>query len=218
MWADFPLALVFLAAVIYLVRFAVDGSSLPLFAVFLAMLPWVKREGLILAAVLATALVWIAFQAGKAGRLPLALLPLVVVSCGWSIFLHSVHASADHDFVPVSFTTAAQNVGRLPFIFSAMGLELLAVVRWTVFWPLAVVAAFHVIWTRSLARWRLLPLIMVALLALYAGIYIFSAWPSLTLHLVTSVPRLLLPVAMPALLLIAVAVPSWRGARMPAQE
>jgi hypothetical protein len=209
LWADFPLTVIFLAAVLYLVRFSKDGSSLPLFAFFLAMLPWVKREGIVLAAVLAWAFVWIAWRTGKMKRVPAVLLPLVLVWCGWALFLHTVHASADHDFLPVSFETVAGHLNRLPIILAALRVELLTFNHWSLLWPLAAVGAFRVLRVRSLAAWRFLPEIIIALLALYSGIYILSAWTSLGLHLVTSLPRLLLPVAMPALLLVAAAAPSW---------
>jgi len=135
LWADFPLTVIFLAAVLYLVRFSKDGSSLPLFAFFLAMLPWVKREGIVLAAVLAWAFVWIAWRTGKMKRVPAVLLPLVLVWCGWALFLHTVHASADHDFLPVSFETVAGHLNRLPIILAALRVELLTFNHWSLLWP-----------------------------------------------------------------------------------
>jgi len=210
LWADFPLAVVFLGATIYLIRFSVDGSSLSWFAAFLALLPWVKREGIILAAVLAVAFLWIAWRAGKVNRLP-----LVVVWGGWTLFLHAAHASADRDFLPVSLATITQNLDRLPLILTALCLELIALNRWSLLWPLTVLAAWLVWRNPALARWRILPFMILALLALYSAIYLLSAWPSLGLHLVTSLPRLLLPVAMPALVLLAAAAPSIRPSFKP---
>jgi len=207
LWADFPLAVFFLGAVIYLVEFARFGRSLPQFAVFLALLPWVKREGIVLAAVLVVALGWITVRRRSIHLLPPALLPLVTLAGGWAIFLHAVQASADRDFLPVSMETAAQHAERLPLILIALGRELVAVQRWNLLWPLTALAAIRVWRDNALACWRILPPVIVALCALYSAIYLFSAWPSLALHLVTSLPRLLLPVAMPALLLVAAAAP-----------
>jgi len=210
LWADFPLAAVFLAAVIYLIEFEATGSGLALVAVLLALLPWVKREGLVLAGVLALALFWITWQRGKIRQFPAAILPLAIVVLGWKVFLHLVHVSADRDFLPVSVSVAFQHAGRLPFVISALGRELLAWERWSLLWPLTVPAVIRIARDPALARWRLLAPVMAVLLALYCGIYIFSAWPKLALHVATSLPRLLLPVAMPALLAIAVAVPRWK--------
>jgi hypothetical protein len=210
LWADFPLAVVFLGAVIYLIRFSIDGSSLSWFAAFLALLPWVKREGVVLAAVLAVAFLWIAWRAGKISRLPLALFPLAIVWCGWTVFLHGVHATGDRDFLPFSVATIAQNLDRLPLIQTALFRELLETSRWSLLWPLTAVAAWLVWRAQGLAPWRILPGMIVALLALYSAIYLLSAWPSLGLHLVTSLPRLLLSVAMPAILLLAATAPSVR--------
>jgi hypothetical protein len=234
LWADFPLAAVFLGAVIYLVEFAATGCGLALFAAFLGLLPWVKREGMVLAGVLALALLWslwkrgpialiglkilrnsgalrwIVWKEGTIRQFSLAVLPLAIVVLGWKIFLGLVHVSADRDFLPVSVSVALQHVDRLPFVMTALGRELLAWGRWSLLWPLTILAVIRIARDSELARWRLLAPVMAALLALYSGIYIFSAWPSLPLHVVTSLPRLLLPVAMPAVLAVAVAIPRFQ--------
>jgi hypothetical protein len=106
--------------------------------------------------------------------------------------------------------TFAQHCGRLPFIAAFLGRELIAIGRWNFLWPLALAAVIGVLRTHALACWRILPPMIVALIAIYSGIYVFSAWDSLPLHLATSLARLLLPVAMPAVILIAAAIPSWR--------
>jgi hypothetical protein len=207
LWADFPLALLFLAALIYLVEFATTGLSLAWLASFLALLPWVKREGLVLAAVLTAVALWVAWKRGNVTRLLLALLPLVVLTLGWKAFLLGVHVNAEHDFVPVSLEALGKNLDRGPFLLVALGHELLSWERWSLLWVLAAAAVIEIARQPALARWRLLAPIIAALLLIYTGIYFFSAWASLPLHVVTSLPRLLLPVAMPALLAIAVAVP-----------
>jgi hypothetical protein len=213
LWADFPLAIVFLAALIYLIEFADSGSALALFASFLALLPWVKREGIVLAAVLIAAALWFAWKRGDVRRLCLALLPLAMTTLAWKAWLASVHFSPESDFLPVSLAAAVQHADRLPFILTALGRELLTWQRWNLLWLLAVPALVHIGRQPALARWRLLAPIIGALLFAYTGIYIFSSWASLPLHIVTSLPRLLLSVAMPALLAIAVAVPSARARR-----
>jgi hypothetical protein len=210
LWADFPLAAVFLAAVIYLIEFEATGKGLALLSVLLALLPWVKREGLVLAGVLALALFWIARRRGKMRLFPGAILPLVIVVLGWKIFLSVVHVSADRDFLRVSLSSALEHADRLPFVVTALGRELIAWERWSLLWPLTVAAAIRIAREPTLARWRLLAPVIAVLLALYTGIYIFSAWPKLALHVATSLPRLLLPVAMPALLAIAAAIPRWK--------
>jgi len=209
LWADFPLAVIFLGAVIYLVEFEAAGSGLGVFAVLLGLLPWVKREGLVLAGVLVMALLWITWRRGKIRQFPAAIAPLAIVVLGWKIFLGLVHVSADRDFLPVSLSVAFGHADRLPFVVTALARELFAWQRWCLLWPLTLVAVIRIARDPALARWRLIAPVVGSLLALYSGIYIFSAWPSLALHVVTSLPRLLLPVAMPALLAVAAAVPRW---------
>jgi hypothetical protein len=209
LWADFPLALLFLASIIYLVEFAATGAALAWFASFLALLPWAKREGIVLAAILSALALGIAWKRGQIPQVALALLPLVVTTLGWKAFLLGARIP-ENDFLPMSLATIVQHSDRLPFILTALTRELVAWERWNLLWLLAVPAVVEIARQPTLARWRVLAPIIAALLCIYPGIYLLSAWPSLPLHVVTSLPRLLLPVAMPALLAIAVAVPPMR--------
>ena len=59
----------------------------------------------------------------------------------------------------------------------------------------------------ELAAWRGIAAAVGAWVAIYGGIYALSAWPDMTWHIITSLPRLLIPVAMVALPLVVVAMP-----------
>jgi hypothetical protein len=211
LWADFPLAVVFLAAVLAIAEFAAHSRGLALCAVWLALLPWVKREGLVLAAVLGLALLCIGWRRRSWRATAFALLPLLGVVVGWRIFLTAVHASGDRDFLPLSLATALGNLDRLPLIALALGRELLTWERWSLLWPAALLAFLRIARAPALVAWRWLAPVSALLLAIYSGIYLLSAWENYALHIVTSLPRLLLPVAMAALIGVAVAVPGWGG-------
>jgi len=211
LWADFPLAVIFLAALLSLAEFAAHGRSLALCAAWLALLPWVKREGLVLAAVLGLALLWIAWRRQELRRAAGALLPMIGVVLGWKFFLTTVQAGGDRDFLPLSLATAARNIDRVSIIALALGRELLTWERWSLLWVCAPWAFLRVARDPRLTPWRWLAPVVVLLLALYSSTYVFSAWENHASHIVTSLPRLLLPVAMAAIVAIAVAVPAWRA-------
>ncbi len=209
LWADFPLAVVFLAAVLAVAEFTAQGRGLALCAAWFALLPWVKREGLILAAVLGLALLWIAWRRGELRRAVLALVPMIGGVVAWKIFLTAVQAGGDRDFFPVSLATAIENADRLPIIALALGRELLTWERWNLLWFAALLAFLRIARDTRLMAWRWLPPVVLLPIALYSCTYLFSAWENPALHIVTSLPRLLLPLAMAALIGIAVAVPAW---------
>ena len=78
---------------------------------------------------------------------------------------------------------------------------------WSLLWPIALIAAVRIFREASFARWRPLALGVFAVIACYTALYAFSAWPNLPWHMLTSLPRLLLPPAMIAVVLVALALP-----------
>lgn len=207
LWADFPLAVAFLGAVLYFVEFASTGRGLGCLAAFLALLPWIKREGVVLAGIVIVVAGYLAWKRGTLRQLLPALLPTVAIIVGWKVFLAAVHVNAGRDFLPVTPDNLLAHVDRVPFIVTAVVRELFAWERWCVLWPMTLVAVVVLARNETMKPWKLLAPLIAVPLAIYSFIYIFSAWDSLPLHVVTSLPRLLLPLSMPAILAVVVATP-----------
>jgi hypothetical protein len=204
-YADVPLSILYAAAVYYLLVFieANSAAALKLFVTLVSLLPWLKREGAVL---------WLvagccgAIVIGRRKRLPtalLALLPGLAVILSWKIFLSCMQAPPPRDFAPISIAVIISNVHRVAPILESLAVELLRVDRWSVFWCAAAIALINLIARYRDEGARLLLIFVIAPVGLYCGTYLFSAWEEYRLHIVTSLPRLLLHVAPVALLSIA---------------
>jgi hypothetical protein len=208
-YADFPIAVFYLATVGYLVCSLTFGTrdSFAVSATCLAFLPWLKREGIILWTVAALALLFVILVQPQNWRSKLAtLLPAPVLLCGWNLFLRSVQTSASNDFIPINSATFQANLSRIGPIYRRIFAELTTTSQWGVFWLLVAIACFYAIW-----RWRnavSLVLLSTTLLPplLYSWTYIFSAWHHYLDHISTSFSRLIMQIVPVAWLLIAAAV------------
>ncbi|MCW5850214.1 MAG: hypothetical protein KIT87_09030 [Anaerolineae bacterium] len=204
-YADFPLAVVYLGAVVYLADYALthEPGSLRL-AAALACLPWIKQEGLLLA---------LCFLALAAAVLAAAEEESLFCSCRlswplplfWTSFL-AWQESRPQDFLPLPLATLVGHLDRLGPIVVAVVDELTSLEQWGVVWLAFPVAALL---ARSAARspfscsdWLSLPII------LYGSTYLFSAWVPYSLHIASSLPRLLSHVAPLAVLLLGLAMPA----------
>ena len=114
-WADFPLATVYLAAVIYLLDYARGGAlgSLRLFACCAAILPWVKQEGVILAGCLFLIGFVVAAKRREARWMLAAAIPTMLIFCGWKLFLVLMKAPPQTDFLPFTRVIFFQNWLRI---------------------------------------------------------------------------------------------------------
>lgn len=213
-WADFPLAIAYLAALTFAMEYSGQTAcgAHPLFW-SLALLPWTKHEGLVLAGTILAALalrIWLdrpAHWRSAVCRLAaLAAAPVTVVLL-WRWFLAVNAAAPNADFLPVSMQTFADRCERLLPIGILLYRDLLDLGRWGLLWPFAVLAVWD-IQQRHPREALLLALAILAPLAVYTGSYIFSAWPNMVHHVNSSLTRLLIPLAMPALLAIGLALPA----------
>ncbi len=208
-YADFPLAIFYLATVGYLLaslRPESCESFFPIFATCLACLPWIKNEGAILCLVAGG----FAGLLMVAGRLPrrffVALVPGLLVALSWRLFLRSVQVVSTVDFVPVSKESLMNNFSRLPGIYRVILAEVSTPENWGIFWVVAGVALLFLICRWRYLTERLLILLIVTPLALYSGIYVFSAWNHYMDHVASSIPRLLMQLVPVTLLGIGLAV------------
>jgi hypothetical protein len=206
-WGDFPVGAMAVAALLYLLEYRTNRSGLACFAVTVAMLPWIKREGLILGCALLAVLAWDAFRKREWRACAIAAIPFLIVAVGWKLFVESMGAPPVGDFVTPTPAYFFENIDRLPRTIVIALRELITWQRWTLLWPIALLAWIRIGREPALARWRFAAGINAALIAIYAGIYVFSAWPVLPWHMLTSLPRLLLAPAMMAIVLVAVAIP-----------
>jgi hypothetical protein len=207
-YGDFPLAVFYLAAVIWLMKFwrSGDGAALLLAGALLAAACWLKQEGAILWLV-AMMIVAIRIWSDKAQRwrvLAAAALPGAAVILGWQVFVRLNHSLNISQFSPLSFGTLRTNLWRAPAIVAAVGSEMLNWRHWGVFWLIAL-AATVMLWRSKSRELKMLPLLVLLPVVIYSGVYVFSLWPSFLTHLESSFPRLLIHVALVAVLNVSTA-------------
>src|ERR1043166_4363979 len=103
-YADMPLSIFYFAAFYYLSILARENSraALAMFVIFAAALPWIKRDGLILSAILALAGSGLICRRRGALTVMLSLLPALGMIAAWRIYLWQIGVRAPHDFAPVT--------------------------------------------------------------------------------------------------------------------
>lgn len=201
--ADLPLAAVYLAAALYLLEYAKtgDGRLLAAAGVISALLPWVKRDGMVLWTCLLIAVMLVTIVRREWRALGRFTIPGAVWLVCWGVFLSLVKANEQPVFLPVSPGTAAANIDRAPIIARAIFDEMANWRSWSLVWVLPLLGLVQLLVGRCERRLTLLWLLLIAApTALYGSIYIFSAWEPFTGHIGSSLGRLLLHVAPLALL------------------
>jgi hypothetical protein len=203
-YADFPLAVFYLAAVVYLIEYWVEGSErvLPLLGCLAAIPCWVKQEGSILWLCLVALAAIKIIPRRQARWLPPLILPGLAVLIGWRAFVGFVKPPTGENFMPVTPATLWNNLDRAQVIIPAATSEMLNWKHWGVLWPIVAVSTLVLlIQDRRLAA---LAAAVIAPIALYCGIYFFSAW-SVATHFNSSFPRLLIHVTPAAVMMAAIA-------------
>lgn len=204
-WADFPLALGYLAALFYLLESRHTGS-LRLFSVTSGVLPWIKQEGIILWGCLM--LLALLAHRRRIGVVGLAALPGLAVYGAWQGFLAilGVAGAGDSNFQAFSLTGAWAGLDRGPIILSALCNRLINWREWSLLWPMAMLALFQ-LRRRDDRLAVLLGLAMVLPIAAYCGSYLFSSYPNIASHLNTSLSRLMIHVSPVALVAVVLGIP-----------
>ncbi|HKV10622.1 MAG TPA: hypothetical protein VJ725_20945 [Thermoanaerobaculia bacterium] len=203
-YADFPLAVYYLGALVYL--FHAVGSPRPgdlaIAGWLAAALPWVKQEGTILwACLLALALVALRGP-GWRGLLRLAA-PGVGVLLAWRAFVAVVRVETAPVFYPVSLGLFRERLHLWDEIGGEMAKRALDPGNWGLLWVLFPLAALLGIRLLRSRRLLLLAGAVVAPLPVFSLPYFFTRWEPVTLHVHSSFTRLLLPLSLPAIVLIA---------------
>jgi hypothetical protein len=204
---DIPLSVYYVTALGYLLC-SLEGSvpySFTIYVAILTLIPWIKLEGVILWSVLAM----IGLALGLYQRLfrvaILSILPGLIVIISWRLYLWAMHAVTPSDFAQPTLQLLSVNLSRLGAIIGTSFAEISATSHWSIFWLLALVAIIYLLAARTLPR-LLLAIGVLGPIILYLLTYLFSAWPSYTAHMRSSLPRLLLHLMPAAWLAIGLAL------------
>lgn len=201
-YADFPLAVYYLGALVYV--FQAAGSPRPgdfsIAGGLAAALPWIKQEGTILWVCL-LALALVALRPGWRGLLRLAA-PGAAVLLAWRGFVAVVRVETNPVFHPVSLGFFGERLHFWDEIGKEMALRALDPGSWGLLWVLFPVAALLGLWARRSRRMLLLAGAVVAPLPVFSLPYFFTRWDP-TVHVHSSFSRLLLSLSLPAIVLIA---------------
>jgi hypothetical protein len=206
-YADFPLAVLYLAAVDSLLRYfrKPEPSRLLIFSIYAGALPWMKREGLILWLCLMLVAGVEFLRRSEYRRALLAATPGLVLIVGWKLALFAVRALPNTDFMPVTASNVRDHLGRIPVIAQYSAGELTSIKDWSLLWPLFVMA-IAVLAARGKRALSLRLCTLVAIPALiYSGIYMLSTWQPFETHMDCSLARLYSQLALVALVTVGFA-------------
>ena len=203
-YADFPLAVYYLGSLVYV--FQAVGSPRPgdltIAGWLAAALPWTKQEGMILWACL-LALAFLALgRPHWRGLLRLAA-PGVGVFLAWQVFVAVAGVETASVFHPVSLGLLLDRLHLWDEIGGTMVQLAFNRGDWGGLWVLFSVAAIVGLWAHRSRRSLLLVGAVVTPLPFFALLYFFTKWDPVTLHVQSSFSRLLLPLSLPAIVLIA---------------
>ena len=208
-YADIPLSVYYVIALGYLLCSLERNlpSSFTAYAASLTLIPWIKSEGVILWSLLALIGLIVALRQKRIRTAILSILPGLFLIIGWRFYLKVMHAVMASDFFQPTLHLLSHNVSRLGTIGGKAFAEISETSHWSIFWLLTLIAIIYLFVGRRLSR-LLLAASVVSPIILYPLIYVFSAWPSYTAHITSSLPRLILHVMPAAWLAIGLALSS----------
>jgi hypothetical protein len=172
----------------------------------LALLPWIKRDGLILWAVAVVCGVFVILRTRRSSLSFLAFLPGIVVICAWRLYLNTTHAIQAADFLSFSLETFRTHMDRALPLLSALVAEFHNLPTWSLFWFIVAVAFLYLLPRMRDPRVVALLVALIAPIVLYLSLYLFSSWPNYLDHVGLSISRLLMQVAPVGFLLIVLSV------------
>jgi hypothetical protein len=181
--------------------------SFTAYAASLALIPWIKSEGVILWSLLALIGLAVGLYQRRIRSAIWSILPGLLLAIGWRCYLKAMHCVLPSDFSQPTLDLLSRNLNRLGTISGKAFAEVTDTGGWSIFWLLTLVAISYLLVSRRLSR-LLLVIGVLGPVVLYLLTYIFSAWPSYTAHVTSSFPRLLLHVMPAAWLAIGLALSS----------
>jgi len=207
-YADLPLAAFCLAAMVYFLRYQDESSRshLVLVSVMAGMMPWMKKEGIVLWFCMSVVVLAELLRRGKPATAALVLLPGMAVWSGWKIASALIAVRPNTDFFPVTFEIVEKNLPRLLTSGRMLGMELMKLDHWSLLWiGLPVALGCLAAAGRGKMAAQILFCIAAPLLLLDCA-FVLSSWPYYQSHIRTSLPRLVLQVVPLALLAIGLAM------------
>jgi hypothetical protein len=217
-YADFPLSVFYLATIgcLFCAAGPWNDAFFRLYAACLALLPWVKRDGVILWTVAAACGVFVILRTKRSPLFFLGFLPGLLIVCGWNFYLTTMHAVQAADFLPVNLETLGTNLYRIPPLLSAFLAEFYNLPTWSLFWLVVAVGVAYLLRRMRDPRVLVLLAALIVPIFFYLLIYVFSSWPSYLDHVGLSISRLLMHVA-PVGFLITILAVSRRRKKNPAR-
>jgi hypothetical protein len=207
-YTDFPLSVFYLATIGYLFCAAKpeNDAFFRLYAACLALLPWVKRDGVILWTAAAACGLFVILATKKSYRYLLVFFPGVLIICSWRFYLNAMHAPQGSDFLAVNLQTFASHLYRIFPLLSALLAEFHDLRIWSLFWFVVAVGVAYLL--RRMREPGVLVLLtaLIVPIGLYLFIYVFSSWPNYLDHVGLSISRLLMHVTPVGFLITIVAV------------
>jgi hypothetical protein len=207
-YTDFPLSVFYLATIGCLLCAAEQDNAafFRLYAACLALLPWVKRDGVILWTVAAACGVFLILRTKRSPLFFLGLLPGLLIICGWHFYLNTMHALRPADFLPVNLETLSSHLYRIPPLLSAFLAEFYNLPTWSLFWFVVAIGVAYLLHRMGDPRVLVLLAALIVPIFLYLLIYVFSSWPSYLDHVGLSISRLLMHVAPVGFLVTTLAI------------
>jgi hypothetical protein len=205
-YADFPLAVVWLCALVHSIEYWRTGAlwAARLTGVSAMFLPFVKNDGLI--ALLCIALAVVPKAAWKRNWKAAAwmLMPGFGLLFGWRVFTKVTHL-VQGDLLPFTLANLLAHLNRTGELVRLTNQEVLRWEHWGILWPATLAAGAFVVTRKRMFTWY--PLVVNALLplVLYPCVFFFSMWVPFETHVRVALPRLFIHNAPAAILLVAVA-------------
>src|SRR2546423_11712826 len=217
-YADFPLSIFYLATIgcLFCAAEPKNDAFFRLYAACLALLPWVKRDGVILWTVAAACGLFVVLATKKSYRYLLAFFPGVLIICGWRFYLNAMHAPQGSDFLPVNLQTFASHLYRIFPLLSALLAEIRYLPTWSLFWFVVAVGIGYLLRRIRDPRVVVLLTALIVPIVLYLSMYVFSSWPNYLDHVGLSMSRLLMHVSPVGFLITMLAI-SRRSEKNPAR-
>ncbi|HET7227958.1 MAG TPA: hypothetical protein VFJ55_04900 [Chthoniobacterales bacterium] len=207
-YADFPLSVFYLAAAGCLFCACEPGDDVffRLYAACMALLPWIKRDGLILWTVAAACGVFVILRTRKSPLCFFAFLPGIIIIGAWRVYLNTTHALQAADFLPFNLETFRTHLNRVLPLLSALLAEFYSLPTWSLFWFIVAVAFLYAVPRMRDPGVIVVLVALIAPIVLYLSLYLFSSWPNYLEHVGLSISRLLMQVAPVGFLLVVLAI------------
>jgi hypothetical protein len=205
-YADFPLAVVWLCALVHSMEYWRTGTlpAARLTGLSAMFLPFVKNDGVIALLCIALTVMPKVVQERNWKAAAWMMTPGFGVLFGWHVLIKLSHVK-EGDLLPFTLTNLLAHLNRTGTLVRAATQELLTRDHWNILWPAAILAGVLLIIRTRASTWY--PLVVNALLPLllYPCVFFFSAWVPFEAHVGVSLPRLFIHNAPAAILLLSIA-------------